>query len=93
MTPKPEYCLTLYIAGATPRSMRAVSNLKAICTEYHAENYTLDVVDLYQQPELAEGDQIIAVPTLVKKSPLPVRRILGDLSDRAQVLAALDLEI
>lgn len=93
VTPKPAYHLSLFIAGATPRSMRAVANLKKICTEHLDGNYTLDVVDLYQQPELAEGEQIIAVPTLIKKAPLPVRRVLGDLSDTARVLAALDLEL
>ena len=88
-----KYSLCLYIAGATPRSMRAVANLKKICAEYLHDNYTLDVVDLYQQPQLAEGEQIIAVPTLIRKLPLPVRRIVGDLSDTVRVLAVLDLGI
>lgn len=87
------YSLCLYIAGATPRSMRAVVNLKKICADHLAGNYTLEVVDIYQQPQLAERDQIIAVPTLVKKLPLPVRRLVGDLSDTARVLATLDMEI
>ena len=87
------YVLYLYVAGATPHSLRAVANLKGICAEYLAGNYTLEVVDLYQQPALAEGEQIIAVPTLIKKLPLPVRRIVGDLSDTARVLVALDLQV
>ena len=88
-----KYSLCLYIAGATPRSMRAVANLKKICNEHFPDRYTLEVIDLYQQPQLAEGEQIIAVPTLIKKSPPPVRRIVGDLSDMARVLAVLDVEI
>lgn len=90
--PAGAYFLCLYIAGATPRSLRAVANLKKICADHLSGNSTIEVIDLYQQPQLAEGEQIIAVPTLIKKLPLPVRRIVGDLADTAQVLAVLDLE-
>ena len=85
------YMLRLYVTGLTPRSSRAVRNLKAVCDEYLAGRYDLEVIDIYQQPALAQGEQIIAVPTLIKKLPLPVRRIIGDLSDRERVLVGLDL--
>jgi circadian clock protein KaiB len=85
------YKLRLYVTGLTPRSSRAVSNLKAVCDEYLAGRYDLEVIDLYQQPVLARGEQIIAAPTLIKKLPLPMRRIIGDLSDREHVLIGLDL--
>jgi len=85
------YILRLYVTGLTPRSSRAVKNLKAVCDEYLAGRYDLEVIDIYQQPVLARGEQIIAAPTLIKKLPLPVRRIIGDLSDRERVLIGLDL--
>ena len=85
------YVLRLYIAGSTPGSSRAVETLKAICEEHLRDRYTLEVVDVYQQPVLARDEQIVAVPTLVKQLPLPVRRILGDLSDKQRVLRDLDL--
>lgn len=85
------YLLRLYVTGLTPRSSRAVRNLKAVCDEYLAGRYDLEVIDIYQQPALARGEQIIAAPTLIKKLPLPVRRIIGDLSDRERVLVGLDL--
>ena len=71
--------------------MAAIANLKNICEEYLQGRYLLDVIDLYQQPELAQGEQIIALPTLIKKSPLPLRRIIGDMSNTERVLAGLDL--
>ena len=83
--------LRLYVTGLTPRSSRAVGNLKAVCDEYLAGRYDLEVIDIYQQPALARGEQIIAAPTLIKKLPLPVRRMIGDLSDRERVLVGLDL--
>lgn len=83
--------LRLFIAGATPRSTRAVENLKKICEEHLKGGYQLEVIDLYQQPQLAAGEQIIAVPTLIKKLPAPIRRIIGDLSDTDKVLVGLDL--
>jgi len=85
------YILRLYVTGMTPRSVRAVKNLQAICDEYLKDRYDLEVVDIYQQPALAKGEQIIAAPTLVKKLPLPMRRIVGDMSLRARVLVGLDL--
>ena len=85
------YVLRLYITGMTPRSARAVKNLQAICDEYLEGRYDLEVIDIYQQPVLLKGEQIIAAPTLVKKLPLPMRRIIGDMSNRERVLLGLDL--
>ncbi|MDB4946064.1 MAG: KaiB [Labilithrix sp.] len=85
------YVLHLYVAGTTPRSIQAVAALRAICDRNLAGRFELAVFDVYQQPELARTAQIVAVPTLVRLSPEPVRRILGDLSNTAHVLAALDL--
>jgi circadian clock protein KaiB len=81
----------LYVAGMTPRSARALANIKEICEEHLKGIYALQVIDIYQQPVLAQGDQIIAVPTLLKRLPLPLRRLIGDLSDRERVLIGLDL--
>ena len=86
------YELRLYVAGMTPRSNRAIANIKQICEGHLKGRYDLQVIDIYQQPVLAEGDQIIAVPTLIKKLPVPLRRLIGDLSDREQVLIGLDLK-
>jgi circadian clock protein KaiB len=86
------YVLRLYIAGSTPGSSRAVETLKAICEEHLPNRYELEVVDIYQQPMLARDEQIIAVPTLIKKLPLPIRKLLGDLSDKQRVLLGLDLK-
>jgi circadian clock protein KaiB len=83
--------LRLYIAGSSDRSTRAIQNAKEICDQ-HVGNYELDVIDIYKQPTLAKDDQIVAVPTLIKKLPLPLRRIIGDLSDRDVVLVGLDLK-
>jgi circadian clock protein KaiB len=88
---RPRYVLRLYVAGMTPRSARAIANIKEICEEHLKGLYTLQVIDIYQQPVLARGDQIIAVPTLIKKLPEPLRRLIGDLSDRERVLIGLDL--
>lgn len=85
------YVLHLYITGVTPNSTRAVINLKEICEHYLKGRYELLIIDLYQQPELASRDQIIAAPTLVKKHPQPLRRLVGDLSDRERVLAGLGI--
>jgi len=87
----PQYELRLYVAGMTPRSARAIANIKEICEEHLKGHYVLQVIDLYQQPQLAEGHQIIALPTLIKKLPPPLQRIIGDLSDRERVLIGLDL--
>jgi circadian clock protein KaiB len=85
------YVLRLYVTGMTPRSVRAVKNLQAICDEYLKGRYELEVIDIYQQPVLTKGEQIIAAPTLIKKLPLPIRRIIGDMSNRDRVLLGLDL--
>jgi circadian clock protein KaiB len=90
-SPKERYVLRLYVTGMTPRSMRAINNLRAICDEYLAGRYDLDVIDIYQQPALAKGEQIIAAPTLIKKLPVPMRRIIGDMSNRDGVLLGLDI--
>jgi circadian clock protein KaiB len=87
----PSYVLHLYITGATPNSTRAVRNVKEICEKYLKGRYELVIIDIYQQPTLAEQDQIIAAPTLVKKSPFPVRRLIGDMSDRERVLSGLGI--
>ena len=88
---KQRYILRLYITGVTPQSIRAVANVKNICEEHLQGRYKLEVVDLYQQPQLAKGEQIIAAPTLIKKLPLPLRRIIGDMSKTERVLVGLDL--
>ena len=85
------YVLRLYVTGMTPRSARAVNNLRAICDEYLDGRYDLEVIDIYQQPVLTRGEQIVAAPTLIKKLPLPMRRIIGDMSNRDGVLLGLDL--
>ena len=87
----PPYVLQLYVAGSTPQSSRAITNLKAICEAHLQGCYELTVIDLYHQPELAKDDQIVVAPMLIRLSPKPVRRMVGDLSQTARVLAALDL--
>jgi circadian clock protein KaiB len=88
---KQKYILRLYITGATSRSVFAITNLKKICEEYLEGQYELEVIDLYQKPSLAKDEQIIAAPTLIKKLPLPFRRIIGDMSNKEKVLLGLDL--
>ena len=90
-SPADRYVLRLYVTGMTPRSARAVKNLQVICDQYLAGRYDLEVIDIYQQPVLTRGEQIIAAPTLIKKLPLPMRRIIGDMSNRDRVLLGLDL--
>lgn len=85
------YALRLYVAGVNPSSQRALSNLTAICEEHLAGRYTLEVIDLYQQPERAAEEDIIVAPTLVRVSPPPPTRLVGDLSDRRLVVRELDL--
>lgn len=85
------YILKLYVVGTTPQSIRAIENSKQICEEHLKGRYTLEVIDLYQHPVLAAGEQIIAAPTLVKYLPLPLRRIIGDMSNMDRVLVGLDL--
>jgi circadian clock protein KaiB len=86
-----KYVLRLYIAGTTPRSTRAVANIREICEHNLCGRYDLEVIDIYQNPSLAKGEQIVAAPTLVKKLPLPLRRFIGDLSDTERVLVGMDL--
>jgi circadian clock protein KaiB len=85
------YVLRLYVTGTTPRSVRAISNIKKICEEHLQGRYSLEVVDLYQQPRLAKGEQIIAAPTLIKQLPMPLRTFIGDMSDTEKILVGLDL--
>jgi circadian clock protein KaiB len=87
------YVLRLFVTGMTPRSQRAVENIQKLCQEHLAGQYELEIVDIYQQPTLARNEQIIAAPTLVKKLPLPLRKLLGDLSDPGRVLIALGLKV
>ena len=83
--------LRLYVAGQTPKSIAAFSNLKRVCEEHMAGKYKLEVIDLLKNPQLAAGDQIVAIPTLVRKLPEPVRKIIGDLSNTERVLVGLQL--
>jgi circadian clock protein KaiB len=86
-----EWQLRLYVAGQTPRSVAALANLRTICEEHLAGKYSIEVVDLLERPQLAKGEQIVAIPTLVRQLPEPVRKIIGDLSNRERVLIGLDL--
>jgi circadian clock protein KaiB len=88
---KDMWLLRLYVAGTTPNSIRAIENIKRICEEFLKGRYDLEVIDIYQQPVLAKGDQIIAVPTLIKKLPLPLRKFIGDMSATERILVGLDL--
>ena len=89
---KEKYVLKLYITGMTPRSQEALRNIKKIMHDNFGDNYELEVIDIYQQPSLARGDQIIAVPTLIKKLPSPLRRLIGDLSQEDKIILGLDLK-
>jgi circadian clock protein KaiB len=86
------YILCLYIAGMTPTAKRALDNITVICREHLCDNYSIEVVDLFEQPALAECDQIFAVPTLVRQIPLPLKKLIGDLADAEKVLAGLGIE-
>jgi circadian clock protein KaiB len=88
---KLKYELRLYVAGNTLKSTRALENLKQYCEEFLKDEYSIDVIDLLINPQLAAGDQILAVPTLVRKVPEPVRKIIGDLSNKEKVLVGLDI--
>ena len=90
-SPKERYVLRLYVTGMTQRSTEALASIKAICEEYLQGRYDLEVIDIYQHPQLAKDEQIIAVPTLIKKLPVPLRRFIGNLSDQERVLLGLDL--
>ncbi len=83
--------LRLYVAGQTPRSLLAVSNLQAICREHLEGRYRIEIIDLMRHPQLASGDQILAIPTLVRRLPSPIKKIIGDLSKTERVLVGLDL--
>jgi circadian clock protein KaiB len=87
----PDYQLTLYVAGQSPRSTAAISNLKQICDGHLGGRYVIEVIDLIEQPHLAKTDEILAIPTLVRKLPPPIRKIIGDLSDVDRVLLGLDV--
>ncbi|MFI4966014.1 MAG: circadian clock KaiB family protein [Caulobacterales bacterium] len=85
------YNLRLYVAGQTPKSLSAIANLKAICEGHLAGRYTIEVIDLLVSPQLAAGDQILAVPTLVRRLPPPIKRVIGNLADMKKVLVGLDI--
>jgi circadian clock protein KaiB len=87
----PEYVLRLYVSGQTPRSIIAIENMRKICAEFLSDRYTLDVIDIYKNPEACREQQIVAAPTLIKALPHPLRRIIGDLSNTQKVLVGLDL--
>lgn len=88
---KKAYELRLYVAGQTPKSLAAFANLKKICEEHLPGQYEIEVIDLLKKPQLASGDQILAIPTLVRKLPEPIKKIIGDLSNTERVLVGLDL--
>ena len=88
-----KYVLTLYVAGMRPRSQRAIDNIRRLCEEHLAGRYELQIIDIYQQPALAQGAQIVAAPTLVKKLPPPLRQIIGDMSDDGRVLVAMGVKM
>jgi circadian clock protein KaiB len=83
--------LRLYVAGKTPKSVTALNNLKKYCEDHLKDQYRIEVIDLLQQPQLAQGDQILAIPTLVRKMPEPIRKIIGDLSNEEKVLVGLNI--
>jgi circadian clock protein KaiB len=87
-----EWQLLLYIAGQTPKSIKALENIKKYAEEYLAGKYSIEIIDLLKNPQLAEGDQILAVPTLVRKFPEPIRKIIGDLSNEERVLVGLNIK-
>jgi circadian clock protein KaiB len=89
--PEPRYQLRLYVTGQTPRSIRSVENLRALCDKHLRDNFDLEVIDIYQQPAMAAAGQIIAAPTLIKSMPLPLRRLVGDFSDQKRVILGLDI--
>jgi circadian clock protein KaiB len=86
-----EYVLRLYVTGMTPKSIRAIENIKKICEENLKGRYELEIIDIYQRPEHAKTEEILAAPTLIKKLPLPLRRLIGDMSNEERILVGLDL--
>lgn len=87
--PRAHFVLKLYVSGMTPRSRRAIDNLQKLCEEHLLDGYDLEIIDIYQQPGLAKSAQIVAAPTLIKALPLPLRRVIGDLSDPGRILLVL----
>ena len=87
-----KYVLRLYVTGMTPKSTQAIANVEKLCKEHLAGRYELKVIDIYQQPKLVQGEQIIATPTLIKKLPLPLRKLIGDMSDTERFLVGIDLK-
>jgi circadian clock protein KaiB len=85
------FVLRLYVAGLTPRSMAAIRSVKEVCEKHLADRYDLEIVDIYEQPSLAKHEQIVAAPTLIRKLPLPLRRLIGDMADAQRLLVGLDL--
>ena len=92
MTDRDGYNLRLYVAGQTPRSVAALANLRKICEQHLADRYTIEVVDLMKDPALAQRHQIVAIPTLIRQLPEPLKRIIGDLSNLEKVLVGLDIQ-
>ncbi len=88
-----KYVLRLYVSGSTLKSSRAVENIKRVCEQHLKNRYDLEVIDIYQQAKLARDEQIVAVPTLIKRLPLPLRRLIGDMSNQEKVLFGLDLRV
>ena len=93
MRDREKYVLHLYVTGMTPKSTKAIANVQKICDKYLEGYYELKVIDIYQQPQLAKEDQIIATPTLIKKLPLPLRRLIGDMSNTERFLIGIDLKL
>jgi len=89
--PEELWDLRLYVAGQTPRSLAAFANLKRLCEEHLAGKYKIEIIDLIKNPQLARGDQILAIPTLVRKLPTPIKKIIGDLSNTERVVVGLDI--
>jgi circadian clock protein KaiB len=89
--PKSQYRLRLFVTGTTPRSVRAIQNIRAICEDHLTGRYVLEVIDIYQHPEHIKPEQIVVIPTLVKTEPFPLRKMIGDLSNKEQVLIGLDI--
>ena len=87
-----KYVLKLYVTGMTPRSAKAVMNIRQILDEHLQGRYELEIIDIFQQPQLAQGEQIIAAPTLIRKLPLPIRKFIGDMSETERILVGLDLK-
>lgn len=87
-----DYILRLYITGASPNSAKAISNIKKICDEYLKDGYKLEIIDIYQQPAIARKEEIVALPLLIRTSPLPVKRLIGNMSDTQKVLKGLELQ-